>query len=103
MSVGRKVDRMKDAARAQRTPQELEVFLAQFTRQKSEDRRRYRIRHPDGDYFKKWEGTPWETVKRFAIWTKDATEAMTQTLAEWEKGAMMDLVCGFGGVRLEQV
>lgn len=88
----------------QATAQSLEAFLAQFNRRKAEDTRTYRIHHLDGSYFKKWDGTPWETVKRFALWTPNQQEAATLTFSEWDKSGYMDLVTGFGGsVKLERV
>lgn len=61
------------------------------------------IRHPDGAYFRKWEATGWETVKRFAHWTRDVDEAAKIKFGELGKFGVIDLVCGFSGLRLERV
>lgn len=67
------------------------------------DQRLYIIRHQDGDYFLGWEGTGWETVKRFAHWTKEKAKAARLTLKDWDKNGYMDLICGFSGCKLEHV
>lgn len=65
--------------------------------------REYIIRDRDGDYFMGWEATPWETVKRGAIWTKNRLEAVRLSMSDLPKWGYMELVCGFTGLTLERV
>lgn len=64
------------------------------------DERVYVVRAPDGDYFRKWEGTEWETVKRFAHWSADVRQAKQIKLGDLAKAGFIDLVCGFSGLQL---
>lgn len=64
--------------------------------------RRYFIRSPEGEYFRKWEPTDWETVKRVAVWTRNKAEAMVLTLREWEKQNYTEAIFGFRA-RLELI
>lgn len=67
------------------------------------DQREYIIRDREGDYFLGWRSTEWETVKRFALWTKIKREALKLTLRDLPKNGYMELVCGFSGLTLERV
>lgn len=64
------------------------------------DQRVYVVRAPDGDYFRTWEGTEWETVKRFAHWSRDIRQAKQIKFGDLAKAGFIDLVCGFSGLQL---
>ncbi|HEY3661453.1 MAG TPA: hypothetical protein VGK91_09540 [Candidatus Udaeobacter sp.] len=60
----------------------------------------YVIRDRDSDYFVGWQGTEWETVKRFALWTKNVRDAAQIKMKDLQRSGYMDLVCGFSGLKL---
>ncbi len=69
------------------------------------DERRYIVQALDGEYFKEFESTGWETVKQSTIWTTDMQEAKIVSLHDLDcQGSIYpSLFFGFTNLKLIKI